>query len=216
MINIKYIVLAAFIVFSCKNEKRYHSEEIKEVLITVDTTSYESVVVFERAKLDEKFKTPHSSPLSDIGRSGFDGLNYFPVDTLFKVNASLERTPDEQPFLMATTTDRKNKEVKYGILHFMIHGKKLQLSVFRDLELNNKEGYKDYLFLPFTDETNGSETYGGGRYLDLRIPEGENIVVDFNKAYNPYCAYNKKYSCPIVPSENDLEIEVRAGVKRFK
>ena len=79
-----------------------------------------------------------------------------------------------------------------------------------------EEGYEDYLFLPFLDDTNGEESYGGGRYIDCRIPEGDTIEIDFNKAYNPYCAYNENYSCPIVPRENYLAIEVKAGVKVFK
>ena len=79
----------------------------------------------------------------------------------------------------------------------------------------DKEGYEDYLFLPFLDNTNGEESYGGGRYVEARIPEGDTIIIDFNKAYNPYCAYNEKYSCPIVPRQNYLPIEVKAGVKAF-
>jgi uncharacterized protein len=77
----------------------------------------------------------------------------------------------------------------------------------------NKPEYKDYLFLPFTDLTNGVQTYQGGRYLDLRIPQGDEIVIDFNQSYNPYCAYSGRYSCPVVPSENHLDMEVLAGVK---
>ena len=71
----------------------------------------------------------------------------------------------------------------------------------------------DHLFLPFTDNTNGVETYGGGRYIDLKIPAGNTINIDFNKAYNPYCAYSDKYSCPIPPPENHLDIEIKAGIK---
>jgi uncharacterized protein (DUF1684 family) len=86
------------------------------------------------------------------------------------------------------------------------------LNVYQSHTLREKEGYKDYLFLPFTDLTNGNETYGSGRYIDLRIPERETIIIDFNKAYNPYCAYNYGYACPIPPKENKLKVEIRAGV----
>ena len=79
----------------------------------------------------------------------------------------------------------------------------------------NDEGFEDYLFLPFLDDTNGEESYGGGRYIDLKIPEGDQMTIDFNTAYNPYCAYDAKYSCPIVPRENYMDVEVRAGVKAF-
>ena len=83
------------------------------------------------------------------------------------------------------------------------------------IELSKKEQYKDYLFLPFSDLTCGSESYIGGKYIDLKIPKGDTIVIDFNTSYNPYCAYSPKYSCPKVPLENDLKIEIRAGVKKF-
>ena len=80
----------------------------------------------------------------------------------------------------------------------------------------DSEAESDYLFLPFLDATNGIETYGGGRYIDLSIPQGNQLTIDFNTAYNPYCAYNEKYSCPIVPRENYLPLKINAGVKRFK
>ena len=84
------------------------------------------------------------------------------------------------------------------------------------MELLDDEEFVDYLFLPFTDLTNGEATYAGGRYIDLAIPDGDTLIIDFNKSYNPYCAYNKKYSCPIVPKVNHLEIDINAGVKAFK
>jgi uncharacterized protein (DUF1684 family) len=87
--------------------------------------------------------------------------------------------------------------------------------VYQNAELVRKNTYVNYLFLPFSDLTSGNETYIGGRYIDLRIPYGDTIAIDFNQAYNPYCAYNRKYSCPIVPLENDLPIAIRAGVKKF-
>jgi hypothetical protein len=79
--------------------------------------------------------------------------------------------------------------------------------------LTKKEGYEDFLFLPFNDYTNGNETYGGGRYLDLRIPDGSTIILDFNKAYNPYCAYTDRYSCPVPPKENSITTYIYAGVQ---
>ena len=78
-----------------------------------------------------------------------------------------------------------------------------------------EDDYEDYLFLPFLDETNGLESYGGGRYINVRIPEGDTMIIDFNKSYNPFCAYNDKYSCPIVPRENYLKTRIEAGVKGF-
>ena len=117
---------------------------------------------------------------------------------------------------MKTTTDRISQERVYGILHFEINEKLHQLEIYQGKDLMQEEGYEDYLFLPFLDETNGLESYGGGRYIDARIPEGDTIIIDFNKAYNPYCAYNDKYSCPIVPRKNYLKTRVEAGVKVFE
>ena len=129
--------------------------------------------------------------------------------------ARLERTPNAEPFLLPSTTREKTVEVVYGVAHFELNGKSHQLEIYQSPELSKREEYRDYFFLPFLDETNGEETYGGGRYIDLTIPDGDSILIDFNKAYNPYCVYNKKYSCPLVPRQNYLKTRVLAGVKDF-
>lgn len=205
--------LVFLVVFtSCKGDKRYRDTGGS---VTTDTTgTIWDIEQFQR-ELNEEFRDPKISPLRDKDRKHFRGLDFFPADTTWQVKARLERTPDESPFFMPTTTERVTREVRYGILNFEIDGKEYKLNVYQNQELITREGYEDYLFLPFSDATNGEETYGGGRYLDLRIPRGEEIIVDFNKAYNPYCAYNKKYSCPIVPEENMLPVAIKAGVKAF-
>jgi uncharacterized protein len=89
--------------------------------------------------------------------------------------------------------------------------------VYQYMKLINVEKYKNDLFLPFTDLTTGKQTHGGGRFLDLKIPDNDEIIIDFNKAYNPLCAYgNPKYSCPIPPKENYLEIKIKAGERKYK
>ena len=181
----------------------------------VSSEAVAGIIAFQE-KLNREFKNPETSPLPDRYRKDFKGLDFFHPDTNYIVTARFERTPDAKPFMMPTNTDRKTEEVVFGIAHFELNGKKHQLEVYRTLDLIDEEGFEDYLFLPFMDETNGSETYGGGRYIDLRIPEGDTLVIDFNKAYNPYCVYNKKYSCPLVPRQNYLRTSVRAGVKDFK
>jgi len=100
-------------------------------------------------------------------------------------------------------------------LKFSLEGQTLTLNVYESVELSKKAGYEDYLFIPFTDLTNGDETYGGGRYLDLRQEalRQKPVRLDFNRAYNPYCAYSKGYSCPIPPAENWLPVAIRGGVK---
>ena len=116
---------------------------------------------------------------------------------------------------MKTTTSRLPTYEVFGVATFVLDGKELQLNIYQSHRLRETEEYKDYLFLPFTDLTNGEETYGGGRFIDLEIPKGDYITIDFNKSYNPYCAYNKKYSCPIPPKENDLDVRILAGIKKW-
>ncbi len=168
-----------------------------------------------RLALNEEFADPKKSPLTKEGLAHFDSLNFFPVDTNFRLWAHVVRTPDSLPFKMLTTTARLADYRQFGWLHFNINETLLKIPVYESLRLKGKTGFADYLFLPFTDLTNGEETYGGGRFLDLHIPEGDSVLVDFNKAYNPYCAYNSRYSCPIPPEENHLPLRVTAGILTY-
>ncbi len=164
---------------------------------------------------NEEFTNPESTILEPKDFKKFKGLEFYPIDLKYRVEAKFIRTPNEKPFLMPTTTTRLPEYVKYGEAHFTIDKMDFVLNLFKNIEPIKEPGYEDYLFLPFTDLTSGDGSYGGGRFLDQRIPEGETIIIDFNKAYNPYCAYNKKYSCPIPPKENDLLVRIEAGVKDF-
>ena len=166
-------------------------------------------------ELNAEYADAKTSPLLPEDLKTFHSLEYYPANEKFFVVAKFIRTENEQPFEMKTSTDRKPVYVKYGEAHFSIVGQVFQLNLYRNIELSKKEQYKDYLFLPFSDLTCGNESYIGGRYIDMKIPKGDTIVIDFNTAYNPYCAYSYKYSCPKVPLENDLKIAVRAGVKKF-
>ncbi|KAA3625042.1 MAG: DUF1684 domain-containing protein [Bacteroidetes bacterium] len=179
--------------------------------------AWENLPEFHK-QLNEQYADPEKSPLKAKDRKSFKGLDFFDYNEQYRIEAEFIRTEDAVPFEMMTTTDRKPVYVKYGIAKFQLDGKSFQLNIYQNIELSKKEEYKDYLFLPFTDETNGVETYGGGRYIDLRIPDQENpnsMLIDFNETYNPYCAYNDIYSCPIPPVDNHLRIEIRAGVKAF-
>ncbi len=119
---------------------------------------------------------------------------------------------------MPTTTERLPLYRKYGIAHFTIDDEKCELSLYQSQEYMNSIEYGNLLFLPYNDLTNGKTSYGSGRFIDIEIPEegSKTIVIDFNKSYNPYCAYNYKYSCPIPPSENILAVAIPAGVKAYK
>lgn len=185
------------------------------LMLSVSATAQEESLEEFQRKMNEKFSDPERTPLSKDDLAQFKKLDFFEIDSAFLVKAHFLRTPAEAPFKMETTTNRKPVYVKYGELYFNIKGKNFKLDVFQNQELISDPEYYNYLFLPFTDLTNGETTYSGGRYLDLRIPEGDSIFLNFNKAYNPYCAYNGDFSCPIVPAENNLEIAVTAGVKNF-
>ena len=176
-----------------------------------------SLVESEEAqlKLNEEFLNIETSILNTEDFKNFDGLKFYPLNAKYIVQARFVRTPNEKPFLMPTTTERSPKYSKYGEAHFNLEEKDLVLSLYKSFQPNTKEEYEDYLFLPFTDLTSGNGSYGGGRYLDLKIPDGNTIIIDFNKAYNPYCAYSPKYSCPIPPQENDILVHIDAGVKDF-
>ncbi len=167
-------------------------------------------------ELNEHYADTAKSPLTKEDLKKFKSLEFFSPNLKYRVKAKLVLDNDSKPFEMITSTERRPVYKKYATAYFKIADKKLQLSLYQNMDLSKKEEYKNYLFAPFNDLTNTKETYGGGRFIDLEIPEGEEIIIDFNQAYNPYCAYNHKYSCPIPPPENRLEIKINAGVKGYK
>ena len=144
-------------------------------------------------------------------------IRFYPIDENYRVTASFKRITDTTGFEMNTSSGMKKKYFNYGILSFMLHDSLLQLFVYQSLSLMQQEKYKDYLFVPFGDATSGFTSYGGGRYLEFYIADIKNgqVVLDFNKAYNPYCAYTAGYNCPIPPKENLLPVQVNAGEKNY-
>ncbi len=181
------------------------SQESKEV---------KSALKFQ-SKLNKEFANKEKSPFSEEEIKSFESLDFFPIDTSFIVNATLEFQKNSKPFKMETNTGRLPVYTLYAIATFKIKDVSYKLNIYQNLKLMYTDEFEDYLFLPFTDKTNANTTYGGGRYIDLEIPKGDTIVIDFNTAYNPYCAYNSKYSCPIPPKENHLNLEINAGVKAY-
>lgn len=189
------------------------------VLFSIFTFGQENQVKLAEAfqkELNKSFADSLSSPLMKEDLVHFKTLDFYPISEKFIVEAKFVRTKKEKTFKMKTSTSRTPLFKKYGELHFEIDGKSFKLNVYQEYKYGKMKSIDgDYLFLPFSDVTNGKETYIGGRYLDMRIPKTKTVIINFNKAYNPYCAYNYKYSCPIVPLENDLDIKIEAGVKKF-
>lgn len=175
----------------------------------------ERVLAF-RVDMNKKFSDPLTSPLAEAEIEAFKKLKYYAFDHKYLVEAQFIPNKKAKKFKMKTTTDRKPLYSKFAKIKFELKGELYVLDVYQNLGLIQKEGYEDYLFIPFTDLTNGESTYGGGRYLDFRMPKGETVEIDFNLAYNPYCAYNYKYSCPIVPLEDHIPTRVEAGVLKYK
>lgn len=165
--------------------------------------------------INAQYMDSSHSPLLEEDRRVFTELERFVPDPSYRVLARFKAREGDE-FGMPTTTDRRPVYKGIGKLRFELNGRKCELTVYQNRDLVKKPEYADHLFLPFTDLTNGESTYGGGRYIDLHGPLGKEVSIDFNKAYNPYCAYGGRYSCPIVPAENHLDISVEAGVKAFE
>jgi uncharacterized protein len=173
--------------------------------------AYRQAISAERMEMNEHFFNPAESPLDSAYFPDFKGLKFFPINEEYKVKATLTLIDNSDIFDLPHSHDRTRPYKNYAKISFELKGKNYELMVLEQAE--KKPGNENYLLLPFTDETNDKTTYGAGRYIDLEKGESKEIILDFNKAYNPYCAYNSKYTCPIPPKENRLPIAIEAGVK---
>lgn len=144
-------------------------------------------------------------------------FRFFPVTASYAVIANFTKLTDTVGFIMKTSGTKNKKYYRYGTLHFIVQDTTLQLTLYQSEVLLKDSTYEKYLFLPFTDATSGEQSYGGGRYINLDMDEIKNnkVAIDFNKAYNPYCAYASGYNCPIPPRENNLPVAIMAGEKDF-
>ncbi|KUJ51235.1 DUF1684 domain-containing protein [Chryseobacterium sp. JAH] len=198
----KYILFLFFILplFAFSQVNKRQSKEIKEIK------------KFQQ-DLNKEYLDPKETPLRDDNFAKFKQHAFFPIDLKYRVTANFVKTENPQPFDLPTSSGKSKSYQQFGKATFELDGKSYTLNIYQSLDLMKREEYKDHLFLPFLDETNNKETYGGGKYMDLKIPMGNTIVLDFNQSYQPFCAYNAyDYNCPIVPQENKLAVEIRAGV----
>ncbi len=169
----------------------------------------EQGILDARAAKDEAFRSDES-PLPPHLRGSFTGLHYYEPDPDFAVDAVFSPAARVDTFTMTTTTSELRKAMRVGTFAFDLRGKAYRLQAYQFVD-----GGRDSYFVPFTDATNGGTTYKAGRYLDIRVADDDSsYVLDFNMAYNPYCAYDENFSCPVVPRENDLPIPVAAGEKK--
>jgi len=159
-----------------------------------------------RAEKDEFFGKHPQSPLTQEQKKDFHGLNYFEENEALRLEVKVDEFPNKEEFTMQTSTGSVQLYFRFGKFSFQVDGKEVELTIYQ-----NENGF----FLPFVDSLAGKETYPAGRYLEPEPLAGGRFFVDFNMAYNPYCAYNEMWSCPITPAENRLKVPVRAGEKIF-
>ncbi|WP_228423046.1 DUF1684 domain-containing protein [Chryseobacterium mucoviscidosis] len=173
----------------------------------------ESEIKKFQKELNAEYVNPKETPLRGDNFKNFKQHPFFPISLKYRITAKFEKTENAEPFDLPTSSGKTKPYREFGKATFQLDGKSYKLTLYQSLDLIKQKKYKDHLFLPFRDATNEKETYGGGKYLDLTIPKGKTIILDFNKSYHPYCAYNAyDYNCPVVPEENKLPVEIRAGV----
>ncbi len=174
--------------------------------------SYEAEVVKERTAKNDFMRSSDESPFGEE-KKNFKQLNYFPVDLNYRINAKLEPIENKKIVELPSSDGQAKKYSAYAYALFELRGVPCRLLI---LEMMDEGPYRGTLFLAFADSTSARETYGAGRYLDLKkTPGASSVTLDFNQAYNPYCAYAENYSCPFPPKENSLKIAVRAGEKKY-
>ncbi len=176
-----------------------------------DVETWERALFRSRAQKDELFRTDHDSPLGHEDRGDFKGLKYFEPDPEFRVETSLHRDPILHSIIMTTSKGTRQLFNDIGRFELQVKGEAVVLHAYQSAERQDQS-----IFIPFRDATSGKETYGSARYLDLEVEHDDRYAVDFNYAYNPYCAYNDGYICPLPPAENWLKVPIPAGEKKYR
>jgi len=210
MINNKLFVLITLLFAGIQ-----HNSFSQGVIISSNKTDHLEKVSEWRTEKDEKYKDPAKTMFTKELLKDFSRLKYYDVDYTYRVPGKLTLYNDNRTFAIQTTGGQVYQYLIYGQVSFILRGKSLTLNVYqsqRSAKSGNKSGA---LFIPFTDKTSGSDTYGGGRYLVLDIPDSDILTLDFNMAYNPYCVYDPEHSCPIPPKENKLDVLVEVGEKMY-
>lgn len=180
--------------------------------VSCATQNLEEIQHFQNA-LKEEWTNPETTPLKEDETAFFPGIDFFQIQKKYIVNADFMPIENGRTLPFPTSAKKIKYYKEYGKLNFKLNGKRHELTIYQSNP--PVESYENSLFLPFTDQTNGDTSYGGGRYLDFEITDIQSgkLILDFNKAYNPYCAYSKYYNCPIPPANNYLDTEIKAGVR---
>jgi hypothetical protein len=166
-------------------------------------------ILAHRNSTNHTFFDAQTTPLDSSKFKSFTGLKFFEVNANYKVTATLTKYAEMPHFDFPHSHNSSKPYKQYGKITFMLNGEEYELTVLE--AVNKKTNYENYLLICFTDLTSGKETYAGGRYLDITIPDNNQITLDFNLAYHPYCVYNSSYTCPIPPKENFINTKIEAG-----
>jgi uncharacterized protein len=201
-----YTLLACLLLLGCTAKKHAASDNY---------ANYTEHLAAHRETYKANFLEAEPSPLT---AADLPFLQFYPADERYKIKADFSLTANAKPFEINTSSGKTQQYIEYGKATFTLKDTVCVLTVYQNLRLKTIPTYKDYLFVPFKDFTCGATTYGGGRYLDMRLSdiEGNSMTIDFNKAYNPYCAYQSEgWNCPIPPEENHLSLHIEAGERNF-
>lgn len=170
----------------------------------------------------EKFRADHLRELVNydggpITRDDVKDIHFFSPTQDYYVEAKVQQLFGQEPVVMPTYSGKEKSFIKYAILTFKLDDQPLKLTLYQNVKLTGIKGFEKHLFLPFKDASNGEETYGGGRYIDLTTDDIQNgkVQLDFNKCYNPWCAYSDGFNCPIPPIDNHLPVKILAGEKTY-
>lgn len=197
------------------------AQEVDEVNAASEGDYYQAIEAFRAEKLKDLLDNERTPFQDKVDRKKLKkrGLNYFDADSNYCFQANFTLLSDPLPIHLDNAAGGQSAYIRYGYLDFTMNGEEVRLTVYRNARYKQmKADYRDHLFLPFGDLSNGESTYGGGRYLDFILPLPDVVELDFNKAYNPWCAYPSTvtYACPFPPSENQLEFSVEVGEKNYK
>jgi uncharacterized protein len=199
------IALVLILVLTCQSCTKSRSSDLP-------ATDIRDPILQERLAKDAAFRSDETSPMSPQDRLGFHGLAYYPLNPSLRFSVTLHRYPNPQQVRLGTNTGEIRSGLRYGYFDFKAEDRNCRLQTYR---LDDVSGSGPSLFIPFRDATSGQETYGAGRYIDLKENTSGIYNLDFNRAYNPSCAYNHTYSCPAPPAENTLPVPIRAGEKLY-
>ncbi|MBI3860232.1 MAG: DUF1684 domain-containing protein [Thaumarchaeota archaeon] len=175
-----------------------------------DIDTWKRALTRSREQKDEFYKADHDSPIPSTERASFIGLKYFEPDPGFVFEVRLQRPQTTESVIMATSKGTRQLFNKVGYFEFTVAGQPARVQAYQSAERDDP-----HLFVPFRDATSGKETYGAARYIDLNVEHDDEYLLDFNNAYNPYCAYSDDYVCPLPPHENWLSVPIRAGETNF-